>query len=473
MARVSSDSTNFALGVPRLRTTTLGGDRGLLDDLVSFADSVLGIRLLPWQQLVLGDQLAVGADGRPLFRQSLVSVARQNGKTWALKCLVAWWLVRQPMLRGEPQTVLTTAHRLDLASELFNDLAPVLEAKLGADVIWSYGRQALKMPDGSRWLVRAATPSAGHGLSVDLCVVDELFGCSSAAIDDAIIPTMRARRDPLLSMWSTAGDSESQVMLRFRARGMADIDTGRPTRFYLAEFSPPPQLDPMTREAWPWANPALGETIEMETIEEESRNPNRQAFMRASVNCWVQSSRSWLEPGLFESLIDIDPMPDQGGILAVEASTDDQSFVGVRAVDVGGTVRVKVEFVANTLPQLWDEVRAAKTKYKGLRFAIGGSLDLHLPRELHGQVTVCGVREIQRWTTLVLSMIRAHQVTHSGEHLLIEQVTRAVLSRHSGNITVSSARSPGPIELCRAMIWAVAMEGKPKSVSKAAYAFAD
>lgn len=428
---------------------------------------------MPWQQVVLGDQLATGPDGRPLFRQSLVSVARQNGKSTALKVLVAWWLVSQPLHRGEPQTVLTTAHRLDLASELFNSLAPVLEAKFGAKVIWSYGRQSLTMPDGSRWIVRAATPSAGHGLSCDLVVIDELFDCSAAAVDDALIPTMRARRDPLLSMWSTAGTSESDVMLRFRSRGMADIDTGRPTKFYLAEFSPPPQLNPLSKEAWPWANPALDHTLEFEVIEEESKSPNQQAFIRASVNCWVNSSRSWLEPGLFESLAESCDHPVDGGVLAVESSTDDNTFVGIRAVDDAGTVRVNVEFVASTLPELWDAVQASVASHKGIKLAVGGSLDLHIPRELHGRVTICGVREIQKWTTLVLSMLKAGQVRHHGEHTLIEQVTRAVLAKHSGMLTVSSSRSPGPIEMCRAMIWAVAMAGKPKTDTRVSFAFAD
>ena len=292
-------------------------------------------------------------------------------------------------------------------------------------------------------------------------------------MDDALIPTMRARRDPLLSMWSTAGTSESDVMLRFRQRGMADIDTGRPTRFYLGEFSPPPQLDPMSKDAWPWANPALGHTLDFDVIEEEAKSPNQQAFIRASVNCWVNSSRSWLEPGLFENLQDTTDSPTAGGVLAVESSTDDNTFVGIRAVEDGDRVRVNVEFVASSLPELWAAVIESGKKHPGMKFAIGGSLDLHIPRELHGRVTICGVREIQKWTTLVLSMLKAGQVAHHGEHTLIEQVTRAVLAKHSGMITVSSSRSPGPIEMCRAMIWAVAMAGKPRATVKVSYAFAE
>jgi hypothetical protein len=61
------------------------------------------------------------------------------------------------------------------------------------------------MPDGSKWTVRAAKPSVGHGTSNDLIVADEIWDMSQLAIDGGLIPSMRARKSPLLSCWSTAG----------------------------------------------------------------------------------------------------------------------------------------------------------------------------------------------------------------------------------------------------------------------------
>jgi len=63
-------------------------------------------------------------------------------------------------------------------------------------------------------------------------------------------------------------------------------------------------------------------------------------------------------------------------------------------------------------------------------------------------------------------------VHHTGEALLVEQVDRAVLSKNNGVSVISSSRSPGPIELCRAMVWAVAMAGKPKAKIGVAFASA-
>jgi hypothetical protein len=49
--------------------------------------SILGMELMPWQQRVLDGQLLFDGDGDFLHRMSMVSTARQNGKTVALTAL--------------------------------------------------------------------------------------------------------------------------------------------------------------------------------------------------------------------------------------------------------------------------------------------------------------------------------------------------------------------------------------------------
>ena len=315
---------------------------------------------------------------------------------------------------------------------------------------------------GSRWLVRAATPSAGHGLSIDLLLLDEIWQISEETIEDGLIPTQRARKNSFLSAWSTAGTEESTVFKRWRERGIAEIDTGKRSRLYYAEFSPPNNLDPLSPEAWPYANPALGHTLDWETLEEESKSPNKAAFMRSAVNCWVTSHRSWLDAGWFASLGSADKLPQEGGWLAIEASQDDSRFVGVRAVPDGKQVKVTVEFIVDTLADLWDAVDQSRKAHRGMQVACGAALDVHLSDSLKQVSILVGQRELQRWTTAVRSLTMEGRVVHTGEELLIQQVDRAVLVKHNGHMSLSSARSPGPIELCRAYVWAVAKAAAPK-----------
>jgi phage terminase large subunit-like protein len=170
---------------PRLETTVTNAAGSYGSDVQGWAEQHLGITLMPWQVRALDGQLAFDEQGELLHRTSLVSTARQNGKTVALGSLVGWWLTEMPKIRGKKQTVLTTANRLDLAITLFDEIAPVLEARFGASCVKAYGRNSVTMPDGSKWTVRAAKPSVGHGTSNDLIVADEIWDMSQLAIDAA------------------------------------------------------------------------------------------------------------------------------------------------------------------------------------------------------------------------------------------------------------------------------------------------
>ena len=433
--------------------------------ILGFAHDVLGVDLMPWQVRALHGQTAVSDNGtRP--RVSLVSVARQNGKTVCIASLLGDWLLNEARERGTPQTVISVAHKLDLATSLFNYLAPILEVKCGAEVSWSYGRQKLTMPDGSVWHVRAATPGAGHGYSVDLLIIDEAWAVSTEAIDQGLLPTQRARKNPLCSMWSTAGDSSSTAMLRWREQGLRTIDEGKPGSLYFAEWSPDPaKIDLMTPEAWAYANPALGYTLNMEVIKAESEAPNRNAFLRSSVNTWVASSASWLEPGQFAAC-ETDAIAPPGGVLAVEVGEDSANFYGVRAVITGTKTHVVTAFVADTMAEMWAKVEAEIQAAPNLKLALVPTLEVHCPPALLRRATIVGYRELNRWTAAVRSMIIEQRLLHNGEHLLTEHVEKAVLVKHNGNIVISSQRSSGPISMARALVFACALAGKPAAMGK-------
>jgi hypothetical protein len=103
--------------------------------------------------------------GDLINRSALISVARQCGKTVLGQACIGAWLTSIAQLRGKPQTVVNSAHELSLAVRQFEVVAPILQEYFGATLKRAYGRNTCDMPDGSRWLVKAATPSAGMGLS--------------------------------------------------------------------------------------------------------------------------------------------------------------------------------------------------------------------------------------------------------------------------------------------------------------------
>jgi hypothetical protein len=364
-----------------------------------------------------------------------------------------------PKIRGTKQTILSTAHTLTLGSLLFEELAPILQDRFGATVYKSYGRCSATMPDGSRWFVRAANPSIGHGMSVDLICADEIFDISEIAMA-GLIPTQRVRRSPLLAMFSTAGTESSALFLRHRENALRLIDTKKPSNFYFAEWSPPPTVDPMQESSWPWGNPSLGHTLRIETLRAESEDPDRGNFLRSSLNMWIASTASWIQTHQWPALEYEGAIPT-GGVVSVEASMDESRYFATRSVALGdGRTCVSVAFTAETTKELWAHI-AALAVDPAIRFIFSPTIDAHCPPIYERRRVVMGYKEILQYTPIVRNMITEGRIVHTGETMLAEHVCRAVMVRTQGSIAVSSQKSAGPIELCRTMIWGAAAAARP------------
>jgi phage terminase large subunit-like protein len=433
------------------------------------AKRLLKVDLMPWQVTALNGQLEHDDDGNLIRRRSLVSVARQNGKTMALKAMILWCLTKEPQRRGEPIMVISTAHQLDLAVEIFEALAPILDKEFGAKVKWSYGRNEAIMPDGTRWLVQAATPKAFHGFSPTYIIADEVWNISRDVLLNGALPSQRVMKSPLLSCWSTAGTEDSHAMLQMREEGLRAIDQGKSTKLYMAEWSVPPGIDPMTSpEVWPMANPALGYTLEPDVLADEAEQVDKAAFLRASLNVWISSERSWLPPGLFASL-EVDDIP-AGGVLAVDSSMDESLYCGVRAQRVGDDlIGVTVEFLADSLSGCWKAVNESATTCD--RIALTPSLFDLAPPALDRKKVCVGYAELATHTATIRQLITEGRVVHTGEQMLAEHVDRAVGVKTQRGYALSSQKSSGPITLARCMIFAAALIAKPVSKQRPAIAF--
>ena len=426
----------------------------------AWAERHMGMTLMPWQVHGLSGQLCHDQDGVLQFRESLVSTARQNGKSVALQALIGWWMTEGAVIRGGPQSVMSVANKLDRAEAIFPLLANILCESFGGKKLAAIGRKSVEMPDGSRWEIRAATKSL-HGGSHDLIVCDELFDIDAEVVDSALRPSQIARKSPLLSMWSTAGDQNSETMIKLRQQAMADIDRNIPSLFYFAEWSMPSHLSPLDEKNWYWANPSLGTTITLDALRAVSK---KDSFMRAHLNQWITVRGAWLDLGIWEKNQTDIPMPE-GGILSVDSSVDDARYVGVRAVEINGKVIVQTEFVVETEADMWTGIARVMENLE-VQLLITPTLDIHVPPVLRRRTSITGYAELTKYTSLVRSMIHEGTVKHHGESLLADHVGRAVLVKVPSGAVLSSQKSPGPIELCRCMVWAVAQVSKPKQTRK-------
>ena len=463
LAPTSTDlSTGLPTGREQPRLETILPDnfekRSLGGDVALWAEQNMSVKLHPWQCHALDGMLILDDDGELLFRESLISCSRQQGKSLLLTALIGFFVTTFARRRGHAQYALSVANRLDRAESIFTVLAPILVTNFGGKQMQAMGRKSVTMPDGSRWEIRAATLNLVGG-SYDLIVIDELWNVSQQCVDDCLKPSQIAKANSHLAQFSTAGDESSLAMIQTRETCLRDLDAGVTGACYLAEWSMPPGCH--GEEYWGYANPSLGLTVQLDALKLAS---TKESFNRQHLNLWSSAKGSWIDSATWQKLETDTPMPE-GGILACDASADQNRFVGVRAVVANDVVELKVEFIVDSMSQMWAEVERVMVD-QTVQLLIGPTYEMHVPKPLARRCTTGGQKELTKYTGLVKAMIAENKVRHRGERTLAEHICRAVQIRTSDGVLISSARSPGPIELARCAVLAIAKASRPRVIGK-------
>jgi len=138
---------------------------------------MLGVTLLPWQELVLEAAMGEQANGTWAAKRVGVSVPRQNGKS---QLLVARALAGA-LIFGE-RLIVVSAHQQDTARETFEKLLEIVEAdenqglrdRLAKNgVMNAFGRESVKFRNGAKIKFKARSGAGGKGFSSDCLLLDE------------------------------------------------------------------------------------------------------------------------------------------------------------------------------------------------------------------------------------------------------------------------------------------------------------
>lgn len=299
---------------------------------IDFAETILEIRLLPWQKWLLIHALELNPDGTYRFRTVVLLVARQNGKSTLMQVLTLW-----RMVVGRAPLVIGTAQSLDIAEEQWMGAVEMAEsvpelAELIEHVDRTNGKKALRLRSGERYKVAAATRKGGRGLSGDLVLLDELREHHNWQAWSAVTKTTLAR--PHAQIWaaSNAGDLASVVLrhvrsLAHRALGYPDgtdglvelpdvADDDSADSLGIFEWSAAPDRDVRDREGWAEANPSLGYTIDTRSIAAAAGTDPEWVF-RTEVLCQ------------FVSLVGSGPFPAGAWVASLD-TREDRAKRGVR-----------------------------------------------------------------------------------------------------------------------------------------------
>jgi phage terminase large subunit-like protein len=248
----------------------------------------LGFSLLPWQRQVLAVALE-RAGRRPAYRDVLVSICRQQGKSSMALALIAWRLLEFP-----DQRVLYAGQTRQAAREkLLRVWWPRLERSPFAGrfkLFRGFGAETVSCDNGSVLQLLSATESAGHGETTDLAIIDEAWTHQDAAVEQAVRPTMATRRDGQLWSMSTAGTPRSIWWRGKLDAGRAAAEMGVTDGLALLEWAAAPDDDPTDEATWRGCMPALRKLVDVETVRADLANMAVAEFKRAYLNLWPDES---------------------------------------------------------------------------------------------------------------------------------------------------------------------------------------
>jgi phage terminase large subunit-like protein len=250
----------------------------------------LGLNLLPWQKQVLNVGLE-RSGRRPAYRDCLVSVPRQSGKSSLAFALIVWRL-----LSGPDHLVLYGAqNRVAARRKLLHSWWPrLVRSPLGDrfTLYRGFGHESLTADTGARLELLSATESAGHGETTSLVIVDEAWVHGDATVEQSVRPTMVTVPDAQLWAVSTAGTARSWWWREKLQAGRAAAQMGVDSGICLLEWAADPGADPTAEATWRGCMPALGRLASVDTIRQDLASMGVDQFKRAYLNLWPDESDS-------------------------------------------------------------------------------------------------------------------------------------------------------------------------------------
>jgi hypothetical protein len=267
---------------PKLQRPRLAPPVPALSLVNGFRDAaeMMGLTLMPWQELVGRYATAITSkrEGRWRYPEVCFVVARQNGKTSLLLPLVV-----QRLLAGHK--IVHTAQNRTMPRETFLEVAAwAAERDDVLDVRQANGQETIRMANGGRYTLVAPRPGV-RGHTMDTIILDEVREQQNFELMQAIKPTITASRNPQIIYLSNAGDVSSVVLNDLKRRSDTDDDLA----YIEWSASPDRAIDDLV--GWREANPALGITIQIETLRSLFRSSKPTAFETEHLCRWVRTMR--------------------------------------------------------------------------------------------------------------------------------------------------------------------------------------
>lgn len=289
-----SQTSSRSSARPRFATPRTPGRPDLADGIAKTA-ALLGFRtslgpgLMPWQHEANQVATELGTDGRLVYRQVVIEVMRQQGKSVDLLSM----MVARGLRRPGTQIAYTAQTRLEARHRLLDVWWPRIEASKLVPFISvrkGSGSEALVFRNGSMLGLVSGTETSGHGDNLDLGVIDEAWAQEDDHIEQAMRPAMMTR-DAQLWIVSAAGTEKSSYFRGKVEDGRARAEMGVTSGGCYVGYSAADDEDPGDPATWRRRMPALGITVSEETVATDFGLMKLPEFRRAYLCQWPEVAR--------------------------------------------------------------------------------------------------------------------------------------------------------------------------------------
>jgi phage terminase large subunit-like protein len=255
--------------------------------------------LQDWQAAIVANLFGwLKADGTRRFRKCLIFIARKAGKT-ELAAAIAIALL---YIDGEKTPeIVCAAGNAEQAETMFKAASAMVNQEDELSSRSRISRRAIESTtNGGILKVINSASTTKHGANLHAALVDELHVHKSADLLDVLETSMKARRQAMTIITTTAGDSEESPAYEAyhyasRVRdGLADDP-----EFLPVIYEAPKDADITSLETWRAAMPSLGVTVPIEDYQRELHKAQQipryaNTFKRLSLNQWVESATAWI-----------------------------------------------------------------------------------------------------------------------------------------------------------------------------------
>ncbi|SNS41477.1 Phage terminase-like protein, large subunit, contains N-terminal HTH domain [Micrococcales bacterium KH10] len=425
-----------------------GGVVSLFDKYANAFDiawpQAFGYTLEDWQVELLRAITELKPDGRLRFRQVLVSLGRQNGKTEiaaALGLLFMLWKAA-PLVVGIASSADQARLVYDRAMAVIGR-NPALKKRFDRLT----DTRGIGTVTGGKWTLKASKSAALQGLPIDLAVVDEVHLVKAPLWADLLNGT-GDRPNCMVCGITTAGDDSSELLKR-----LYDVEADSfGTFIWEAPEARVPEDDATLGEYLLAANPALAcGRRDLETAIADCRTMPDRDVIRYRLNRFIA--------GTVDAFLPLDKWAPLAGtvehttpvVFAVDRSPD-WSAATVTASSKADDGSVVTEVVASLVkPSLSDLVRECErlAKFGPRAFVVDGYSLKALANELKLRglpVVVSSLAEMTGASARLYALVASKKLKHAGDPLLTRQLPMTRRKNVGEQFRISRADSASEID---------------------------